>query len=145
MTMTFRSTITSNQRAFNAVCRHLAAQKTRARTRLTNPSHNPDHHAAYACEYFNPTTGHFCAIGALLTRSSAQYAEYHYSGEGIASIAAYISPSPRDLGLSEELLENLQTAHDQSDTLTELHSELHAVADTYGLNPAAISSITEWK
>lgn len=137
-----RSTITSNQRAFNAVCRHLAAQKTRARTRLTA---EPSHHAAYACEYFNERTGHLCAIGALLTRQSAQLAEEHHSGEGVASIADFISPHPTELNITVGLLEHLQTAHDESDTLPELRSELHAVASTYNLNPAAIGAITVWE
>lgn len=141
MTMTFRSTITSNQRAFNAVCRHLSQQKRRARTRLTAPESPP----AYACEYFNARTGHLCAIGALLTQASAQHAEQHHSGEGIASIREFIQPSQDQLDLSTELLENLQTAHDESDTLTELHNTLHQIAAQYELNPAAITTITSWE
>lgn len=139
MTMTFKHSITSDQRAFNAVCRHLATQKHRARTRLTDEPISP---SAYACQYFTERTGDRCAIGALLTHTSARYAEEHYSGEGITSIAQFIRPFP-DISLT--LLEQLQTAHDESDDLTQLRFTLSTIAEDFNLNPAAIQSITSWE
>lgn len=141
-TLRFRSTITSNQRAFNAVCRHLAKQQTRARTRLTA---EPNTKHAYACEYFTQRNGNRCAIGALLTLSSAQDAEHHYHGQAIAKIAQYISPDFSELNLSINLLTNLQQAHDESDTLTELRQNLTDIASAFHLNPAAIQAITKWE
>jgi hypothetical protein len=142
MTMTFRSTITNDQRAFDAVCHHLAKQQRRARTRLTDASRNP---GAFACEYFSSSTGYRCAIGALLTLPSAQYAEEHYGGEGISILAEYM-PQLIDLpDLDIDLLQQLQQAHDESDTLRELRTTLSEIAEAWQLNPAAITLIQKWE
>ena len=121
--LNLRPELTTNQQVFDAVCQHLAAQKRRAV-------------AADGMYKYETATGLRCAIGGILADGDARRA----AGFGIVDDAWLTIPE--DVSLC--VLSSLQSAHDSSRTLTDLHTRLTGIATVNNLDASQADTITEW-
>ena len=127
MKVTLYAKLKTDQQVFDAVCSHLAQQKQQAKGDRN-------------CMYYVRSNGHRCAIGGVVPVKTAQYLEVHYSSEGVDDIPGLSIPET----VSEELLRDLQLAHDWPYSKESLHRELHRVAEEYDLDDSKVKLITEW-
>ena len=120
-----KSYLKTEQQIFDAVCKHLAKQKTRS----INIS---------GCVYYDKDSGNRCAIGGIMPIESAKLTEQKYSGENIYGVSHSVPLENVDL------LEDLQVAHNSNKTLLELKNELLGIARRYNLDSSAVELIKEW-
>lgn len=123
----------TEQEAFDKVCLHLAAQKTRARLKADLF----DSGLVERCAY-RGNAGSKCAVGCLIPDEA-----YTRAFEGMP-LSEIMEQVPTIKGLDLDFLVTLQAAHDGSLSLGSLKSALRNVAGKYDLNPHAINQIMEW-
>lgn len=134
----------TNQEAFDAVCEHLAQQKTQSLVLMEG-------HCAYRGD-----NGGKCAIGALIPDSEYNTTMECTSAAGLFSINTsdgrvlsyyqkFGGHSTKLAGVYLPLLSDLQRCHDQgANSAEELFRSLRIVANRYNLSAEKAEMITHW-
>ena len=124
----------TKQEIYDKVCKHLAKQKTRAGDDIS-------------CQY-RDDAGKKCAVGCLIP--------YHVwkkevdanglnAGSDVSDLCAGSGWAKRNLGRHEELLMELQGAHDQGYTNDEwLRERMIQIAKQFRIKPGAEQAIKTW-
>jgi hypothetical protein len=113
----------TEQEIFDTVVKHLATQGRRA----------ADDEGR--CRYRAPD-GAKCAVGCLLTDE-----EYNPAWEGEVVDNARLPPRFAD---SLAVWGELQSAHDHSSSVEDLHEKLGEIADKHSLDATLVETVTRW-
>lgn len=117
---------TTAQELFDHVCKHLGDQGKPAKT-------------FNQCSYRQDELS--CAIGGCFSDDHYQESMDEYSGIGAKALIRGYFPEAEHLA---DLSDRLQAAHDDSNHLVTLVSQLKEIAKDHGLDTTEVDNITEW-